>query len=209
MIVTHHQSEQMCWGVWKVEESADQLLAMLSQKAWYTSALSQFKLEARKCEWLAVRVLLKHLLQEEKEICYAPSGAPKLMDGSMQISLSHTKGYVAVQVTRQQQQAGIDIEYIAPRIQKIQARIMSETELSHLSVQQPIVHALLHWSAKETLFKALLTPDVDFRAHLHIHPFEPMAAGVFGADETRTALHHAFEIGYKVTDLYVLTYIHY
>lgn len=207
MIVTQYQSDQMCWGVWKVEESTDELLAMLTQKAWYTSALSQFKLEARKCEWLAVRVLLAHLLQEEKEICYEPSGAPRLVDGSMQISLSHTKGYVAVQVMRQQM-AGIDIEYIAPRIQKIQERIMSEIELSHLSVEQPIVHALLHWSAKETLFKSLLTPDVDFRVHLHVHPFEPMSAGVFGANETRTSLNYVFQIGYKVTDLYVLTYIH-
>ena len=206
MLVTQYHSDQMCWGVWKVEESEDELLAMLTQKAWYTTALSQFKLEARRCEWLAVRVLLKQLLQEEKAICYAPSGAPQLVDGSMQVSLSHTKGYVAVQVTRQQM-AGIDIEYIAPRIQKIQARILSEAELCNLSVQQPIVHALLHWSAKETLFKALLTPDVDFREHLHIDSFEPMEAGVFGVNETRTPLKYAFEVGYKVTDVYVLTYI--
>lgn len=206
MIVTQYKREKMCWGVWKIEESADELLTMLTQKAWYTAALTQFKLDSRKCEWLAVRVLLKHLLQEEKAICYEPSGAPKLADGSWQISLSHTKGYVAVQVS-QNQPAGIDIEYMASRIQKIQHRIMSETELSHLSTQQPIIHALLHWSAKETLFKALLTPDVDFRTHLHIHPFELAAAGMLYADETRTPSNHAFEIGYKVTDAYVLTYI--
>jgi 4'-phosphopantetheinyl transferase EntD len=207
MIVTQYKSEEMCWGVWKIEESVDELLTMLTQKAWYTAALTRFKLESRKCEWLAVRVLLKHLLQEEKEICYESSGAPKLADGSMHISLSHTKGYVAVQVSKSQS-AGIDIEYIASRIQKIQHRIMSETELSHLSTEQPIIHALLHWSAKETLFKAILTPDVDFREHLHIQPFELAAAGMLFANETRTPMHRVFEVGYKVTDVYVLTYIH-
>ena len=30
---------------------------------------------------------------------------------------------------------------------------------------------LLHWSAKEVMFKCMNTPEVDFREHLRIFPF--------------------------------------
>jgi phosphopantetheinyl transferase len=206
MIVAQYKGEHMSWGIWKIEESCDELLSMLTQKAWYLTALNQFKLESRKCEWLAVRVLLKHLLQEEVEIRYEPSGAPKLADGRMFLSLSHTKGYVAVQIT-EKEGAGIDIEYISTRVQRVQERFMSSTELMHLSTLHPNIHALLHWSAKETLFKSLLQQDVDFREHLHIQPFEVESDGVICANETRTTTNQVFKIAYEATTEYVLTYI--
>ena len=46
---------------------------------------------------------------------------------------------------------------------------------------------LLHWSAKETMFKCMNASDVDFREHLHVMPFTPDEQGVFSAAEYRTA----------------------
>mgnify|MGYP000016543064 CR=1 FL=1 len=61
-------------------------------------------------EWLAVRVLLYTLSGEEKEIAYHPSGKPYLADASASLSISHTKGYVAVVLGLPGREVGIDIE---------------------------------------------------------------------------------------------------
>src|SRR5699024_12389607 len=82
-------------GILKSDETTEQLLASLEHKDWYREKLAVFS-EKRKHEWLSVRVLLKALCGEEKEIAYYSSGRPYLKDGSRYISISHTRGYVAV-----------------------------------------------------------------------------------------------------------------
>ena len=53
-------------GVWKVDETIGQLRSMFHQFSIYEEGFMRFKAEKRKQEWLAVRVLLKELLGEEK-----------------------------------------------------------------------------------------------------------------------------------------------
>ena len=45
-------------GIWKSDETTEQLLASLEHKDWYREKLAVFS-EKRKHEWLSVRVLLK------------------------------------------------------------------------------------------------------------------------------------------------------
>jgi 4'-phosphopantetheinyl transferase EntD len=154
-----------------ISGTSDELLAQLSQKSWYLPMLEKMS-EHRRREWLAVRVLLKQTLGEEKEIRYTALGKPYLADNSYFISISHTKGYVAIAVNKEHP-VGVDIEYRSPRVEKIRSRFMSAEEENHLSTTNPSLHLLLHWSAKETLYKILEDIHVDFQAHLHIEPFEP------------------------------------
>ena len=51
-------------GVWKIEESSEELLSMLEQSSEYLPFLQQIKTEKRRQEWLASRVLLKELAGE-------------------------------------------------------------------------------------------------------------------------------------------------
>ena len=60
-------------GIWKSDETTEQLLASLEHKDWYREKLAVLS-EKRKHEWLSVRVLLKALCGEEKEIAYYSSG---------------------------------------------------------------------------------------------------------------------------------------
>ena len=46
-------------GVWKIEESSEELLSMLELSSEYLPFLQQIKTEKRRQEWLASRVLLK------------------------------------------------------------------------------------------------------------------------------------------------------
>ena len=72
--------------------------------------MRRFTAAHRRLEWLAVRVLLYTLSGEEKEIAYHPSGKPYLADDSASISISHTKGYVAVALGLPGREVGVDIE---------------------------------------------------------------------------------------------------
>ena len=56
------------WGIWKTEESPEELLALLPDPERYEQQLTLFSSPHRKLEWLSVRVLLYQLLGEEKAI---------------------------------------------------------------------------------------------------------------------------------------------
>lgn len=64
---------------------------------------------------------------------------------------------------------------------------------------------LLHWSAKEAMFKCLGEQEVDFREHLRILPFEIKEKGEFLAHECKTAACHGFRGYYWLHTDFVLT----
>jgi 4'-phosphopantetheinyl transferase EntD len=187
--------------------TSDELLALLEHKERYIPVLQKMS-EYRKREWLSVRVLLKRLFGEEKEIDYTDSGKPYLVDKSYHISISHTKNFVAVAWDKNKEIA-IDIERISLRVKNIRTRFMSEQEESNLSEEHPVIHLLLHWSAKESLFKLLCENDIEFKTQLHILPFEPIINkwSDFTAYETRTERKQSYKVHYIVTKDYVLTTI--
>ena len=190
-----------------IAETPDELLSQLEHKAWYIPTLAKMGTH-RQREWLTVRVLLKKILGEEKLISYTAAGKPYLADSSYHISISHTKGYVALAVDGNYPVA-IDIEQISSRVEKICSRFMNETEEQNLSKNLPLIHLLLHWSAKEAIYKYMDENDIDFKSQMHIHPFEPVTGKwqEFKAYETRTERQQNFVIRYLVEKDYVLCLI--
>ncbi len=192
-------------GIWKVEETICQMRSMFVDFSLYESGLQRFKSEKRQLEWLAVRVLLKELVGEEKEIGYLPSGKPYLEDRSACVSFSHTSGYVAVAV-HPEKEVGIDIEQYGLRVRKLASRFVRDDERSSVEAGDEIYALLLHWSAKETMFKLMEHSDVDFLDHLHILPFIPTDSGEMKAVEYRTEMRHTFQVSYYTHPDYVLTF---
>lgn len=193
-------------GVWKVDESIGQLRSMLHSFSLYEAGYAKFKADNRKQEWLAVRVLLKALCGgEEKEIVYTESGKPLLKDGSAHVSFSHTKGYVAVAM-HPTAEVGVDIEQYGTRVQKVASRFVREDELPSVQAGDEVYALLIHWSAKETMYKLMEEEAVDFLEHLCIRPFVPAASGTLLAYETRTLANRQFRICYDTHPDYVLTY---
>lgn len=195
------------WGVWKTEESCEELLSRLSNEAAYLPYLNKMRTETRKREWLAARVLLKELLGKERWIAYRPSGAPFLPDTGLHISISHTKGYVAVMLSLEPN-TGIDIEHIANRILKVKHKFLSEEEISHIDPRHEREHLLIHWCAKEALFKMIGRDEVDFIEHLHVHPFAYNENGRLTVSETRTDQAAMYELRYRVYADFIVTYSH-
>lgn len=203
MLIYHEENSNCKWGIWKMEEDPELLLSQLDNKQDLIDFTQTVSSSARTLERIAVRVLFKTLLKEEKTIHYHPNGRPYFEDRSINISISHTKEYVAV-ILSQSPLVGIDIEYVSDRVKRIRSRFISDSE--YIDPQDEITHLLLHWSGKETMYKALSKEKVDLKNNFRIHPFTPQQKGFFEASETFTKDNLQFKIQYIVTDNYIVTY---
>jgi len=206
MAILEKHIEAGCrWGIWKMDESIEELLSLFSNPEQQLGQMQHLTAQCRRLEWLSVRALLKNLCGEEKLVEYFPSGMPYLSDHSFHISISHTRGYVAV-ILSSQKKVGIDIEQYGERILKLRTKFLSEQEIQTISSEKEIYHLLLHWSAKETMFKLLGEQDVEFKEHLLISPFHPEEKGTFTARELRTAEQQNFLIHYQTHPDFVITW---
>lgn len=199
-----HKEDSVLWGVWRMDESLSALRDELSGSTLFEQAAQRFTAPHRQQEWLSVRMLLYCLLNEHKDIGYLLSGKPFLEDGSFHISISHTKGYVAVILGNTP--VGIDIEQYGQRVHKVAHKFMRDDEVAAPYQEDDTWSLLLHWSAKEVMFKCMDTAEVDFRKHLHIAPFSPQKQGIFHAKEYRTEQQRSFQIHYLLKPDFVLTW---
>lgn len=195
------------WGIWKIDETWEELLQQSERPDEYLIALEGFTSENRKTEWLAVRLLLKYLLHHEAIIAYHENGVPYLPDYPYHISISHTKGYAAVLLDKVNP-AGIDIEYRSDRVLRIKSRFMNEAEsgaLGDLHIEQWLVC----WSAKETVFKMMRQKAADLREDIHILSFLPndVAAdeGFLLLKEMMTPASAVYRVQYMITPDFVMT----
>lgn len=195
------------WGIWQVTETPDELRSVLTASLPYDDDLSRMRAESRRLEYLAVRVLLKTIVGAERLVGHLPSGKPYLADDSRHISISHTRGYVAVGL-HPSAEVGIDIEQTGERVRRVSSRFVRPDEcpdLESLSSDEQLYQLLLHWSAKETLFKVMGCSDVDFLDHLRIFPFVLGSEGTFRAQEYRTSLRQLFTVAYLLHSDFVCT----
>ena len=192
-------------AIWKMDESSSEMYSMLENTGSYPAVKQVMHCEARLKERLAALLLVKELLGRETEITHTVSGAPLLVGEDWQISISHTKGYAAV-VLERGRAAGIDMEYVSGRVVKIRSRFLTEEEESNIDTANEVAHLLVHWCAKETLFKLIGEEEVDFREHLHVDPFPFRPDGTLTVWESRTGRRERFKLAYSVNPDYVLTY---
>ena len=179
----HHTFEGGGIAIWHITETADTLYALLDTTK-YDAQIAEKKNEARRAEWLAVRLLVKSLFGSDAEVAYHPTGRPYLKDSAIHISISHTRGYAAVAYSTVGP-IGLDIERISDRVERIAHRFTSPAEAAYIDLceqQDRQLHHLINWSAKETLYKLLDdTRMADFKAAFRIAPYTPGTQGVLDA----------------------------
>lgn len=192
-------------GIRKITGKPEALLNLLPdrQQIEAENYISNMRSQRRIIEWLTTRVLLFELLGDERVIGNQPDGRPFLIDDSYKISISHTKNYGAI-LLHKHYSVGIDVETISGRVSKVAGKFISEKEF--IDSAQKVIHQLLHWSAKETMFKIMEEGEIDFKKHLHILPFTPQKKGVFHAYETKTEHRKTFQIHYEMLPGAVLTW---
>ncbi len=143
-------------GIWAISESSDDFWAL---SPYVESSRSEFnalyKSEQRKCEVLAVRLLIKEIIGDNVQLLHQDNGKPYLSSG-MNISISHTRGFAVIIVSRSKQ-VSVDIEYFSNRIERIRSKFMRDDENASSQVK-----LLMHWCAKETMYKLFPEDNLTF-----------------------------------------------
>ncbi len=190
--------------MWRHTETTAELLSLLPELV--RAELLAMNLSEKRLGERAITQLLLESLPETRgaQLGYTPEGAPRLLNRPGYISISHTRGWVAV-AYHPTQPIGVDIERKGMQVVKVAPRVLNKVELNAL-LDSPLRNEWLHlcWSAKEALFKAIPESEIDFRKQLHITPAEPMQEGCLVAIETRTEACRAYSLWYRVSDDFVI-----
>ena len=133
-------------ALWRITESVDEFMSMASLAAFADEVCLRYRADRRRCEVLAVRALLNHLVGEQVALLHNADGCPSLSDGQW-VSISHTKGYAAVIVSTTMPVA-VDIEFQSERVNKVVGRLLRADEQATTLRERMLV-----WCAKETMYK--------------------------------------------------------
>ncbi len=210
----HKTSDEasLIYAIWQITENENELIAPLSYGEEFIDwAHKHYNAPSRRLEWLAVRRLLHELGVDARLVMYHPSGRPYLRsDCNCHISISHTRGYAAVAL-HPDTPIGIDIEQKGDKVMRVRNKFASATEeagiIAPAGNSTDVQKALLTlWSAKETIFKLIDLPGIDFAEHLHVHPFDIAEQGEFTAHESFTKDMYNFRIHYHNFPDFIFTY---
>ena len=168
------------FGLWKITEETEDLLPLAKLSEQDMDTWTAFKAAQRKKEWLATRALLNELTARPTPISYHADGRPYLDGYPMHISISHTKGYAAV-LLHSKANPGIDMELESRSAERVATRILSQDELE--SCRENEVYSnkklLIHWCAKEAIFKMVPENSISYAKHIHVllnRPIEQLNA---------------------------------
>ena len=129
----------------------------------------QKKQEEKKLERLAVRLLVKNLV-EKLHLDYTfldktSTGKPFLSrNKSLKLSISHDFPFCAA-IIDLNNEVGIDIQSLTPKISRVFHRVMSESEQQNA---KDLELQTLFWSAKEALYKYADEEGLFFKEDLNV-----------------------------------------
>ncbi|SMO57648.1 4'-phosphopantetheinyl transferase superfamily protein [Saccharicrinis carchari] len=191
-------------AVWKMKESLDVLFSKLNLHQKDRDKVNAYKLESRKKEFLATRCLIKEVLGIDAVIDYLDSGKPVIKNSDFKISISHTKGYVAVAFSRGEF-AGIDIEYPSERVARVYKRFVSPQEELFIPEDKKVEYYTMMWCLKETMYKMYDRKNSIFTINFICHPFQLKKQGAIRATFDFEDC-HTMDFEYVTTPAFYLVY---
>ena len=218
-----HLSPTAVLGLWHLTETPADLWAGLPHPEAYQPLLPATADATRQAQWLAGRRLIHRLFEESAGPLPAhtvvrndATGRPWLVGAApgAVVSLSHSGTWVAA-VLAQGGRAGVDIEMIRDKAQRLAGKFLAPAEwadaqaATHAAPDAGSTHYTLLWSAKESLYKLAAQRGIIFRQQLLLHSFSPLESGeipatlVLGGAETRHSICYT-----QPAPGYVLTYCH-
>lgn len=151
------------------------------------ASAARFQNEMRRNEHLAWRRILRRELGRDIRIEYNAVGAPYIENSTKEISISHSRGVVAVVIA--DERVGVDIE-LRERVFERAAERYATADERALAEEDPFWLAKL-WTAKEAMYKYYGRREVELRDELHITAYDSLRGVMRG--ELRGA--EAVEIG--------------
>lgn len=182
-------------GLWQIDESEEEFYRLFPEMEQYWKSLCErCKSEVRKKETLAIRALLA-TMGVKGELGHNEAGKPMLK--GYHVSVSHTRGYAALILSRRHEVA-VDIEYMSDRVNRIADKFLRPDEPAADTLSR-----LVHWCCKETLYKLFSKENLQYREmrvkHLDIN------ADWFCEVENLRSL-QTVNVDFELTTDFVLTY---
>ena len=187
--------------VWEINESINDLESRLVLSEDSLKLLNQKQSEIHKVQFLAVRHLIKYLSINPQNLKYDSLGKP-FFENNFKISISHSGVFAAVIVS--DTAVGIDIEAINDRILKIKSKYL-ETELNY-PLELNTETSLVYWNIKESVFKAVEKPGIDFKKNILVLPLDIKKNVVksWYIDDDKI---YSFDTHFKISKKYTLAYV--
>lgn len=183
-------------GVWKIQETEAEFYHLYPSLYPFSKELSsRYHNECRRVEFLAVRALVHEMAPDtDIDIQHNSTGKPLLPGWN--ISISHTRGFAAV-ILSQESVVGVDIEYFSDRVKRVASRFIRPDEMA-----LDLPHQLIHWSAKETVYKYDSEEDLRYK-EMRLEPFQ-LSDGYCLVDNLKSQW--KVKVFFEVTSDYVLTF---
>lgn len=193
-------------GLWQMDESPEQLFDLYPHLLPYRSSLDdKYKNDGRKLEFLAIRALMyemlrvngasKGLLSHAGDFTHNEQGKP-LFRG-YHVSISHTKGYAALILSKKSEVA-VDIEYMSDRVERIASKFLRKDERA-----DSLDAKLVHWCAKETVFKLFSEENLLFE-DMRVKPFDTMSDWACDVENLKSG--KTARVDFELALDFVLTY---
>ena len=193
-------------GLWQMDESPEQLFDLYPHLLPYRSSLDdKYKNDGRKLEFLAIRALMyemlrvngaaKGLLSHAGDFTHNGQGKP-LFRG-YHVSISHTKGYAALILSKKSEVA-VDIEYMSDRVERIASKFLRKDERA-----DSLDSKLVHWCAKETVFKLFSEENLLFE-EMRVKPFDTMSDWACDVENLKSG--KTARVDFELAMDFVLTY---
>ena len=193
-------------GLWQMDESPEQLFDLYPHLLPYRSSLDdKYKNDGRKLEFLAIRALMyemlrvngasKGLLSHAADFTHNGQGKP-LFRG-YHVSISHTKGYAALILSKKSEVA-VDIEYMSDRVERIASKFLRKDERA-----DSLEAKLVHWCAKETVFKLFSEENLLFE-EMRVKPFDTMSDWACDVENLKSG--KTARVDFELAMDFVLTY---
>ncbi len=193
-------------GLWQMDEGVEQLFSQYPHLQAYRSLVEEkYKNDGRKLEFLAIRALMyemlkvngasKGLLSHAGDITHNEAGKP-LFRG-YHISVTHTKGYAALILSKTSEVA-VDIEYFSNRVERIASKFLRKDEKA-----EGLDSLLVHWCAKETVFKLFSEENLNFE-EMRVKSFDTMSDWACEVENLKSGL--TARVDFELTMEFVLTY---
>ncbi|MGX5687771.1 4'-phosphopantetheinyl transferase family protein [Arcticibacter tournemirensis] len=210
MAIAYHRQldEKTAFAVWKIEESAEELVSRLQLKSGELAYIESLNNGKRNLHWLSTRVLLREMLNTNKYInCEVDEhGKPYLVNFPHQISLSHSFDYAAVMIS-EDKPVGIDIELVKEKIVRIEDKFLCREELLFIDPAHTIEHLYICWCAKEAIYKLQGKRNVSFKDHIRLHAFPYAPQGRFEASLETDQEFKSFDVNYESFHDYMIGYV--
>jgi len=153
------------FSIWKLTESEKELLQLRPLSEEEKDCFFPLKNSKRKKEWLTIRILLEELVGKDFLLNYLPNGKPVLLKPKMFLSISHSKDFVAVFVSKNKE-IGIDIEKNKENINLLKNKFLLPEEINTVNNNQ-LLH--IYWGAKESMYKMYSFCSPLFTEHLSVY----------------------------------------